>query len=59
MEKANSYPWIPGGGMAIEVSVDGKVRREEGCSGCGNGKGIVVMVVMEGVSDVVVIEGVS
>lgn len=30
MEKANSYPWIPGGGMAIEVSVDGKVRREEG-----------------------------
>lgn len=24
VEKANSYPWIPGGGMAIEVSVDGK-----------------------------------
>ncbi|XP_069168974.1 GRAM domain-containing protein 4 isoform X7 [Procambarus clarkii] len=23
IEKANSYPWIPGGGMAIEVSVDG------------------------------------
>lgn len=25
VEKANSYPWIPGGGMAMEVSVDGKV----------------------------------
>ncbi|KAK8739626.1 hypothetical protein OTU49_003434 [Cherax quadricarinatus] len=23
LEKANSYPWIPGGGMAIEVSVEG------------------------------------
>ncbi|KAK7084125.1 GRAM domain-containing protein 4 [Halocaridina rubra] len=23
LEKANSYPWIPGGGMAIEVSLEG------------------------------------
>ncbi|KAK4293739.1 hypothetical protein Pmani_033586 [Petrolisthes manimaculis] len=23
LEKANSYPWIPGGGMAIEVSIEG------------------------------------
>lgn len=39
VEKANSYPWIPGGGMAIEVSVDGKVGKWEGLPVVVTGEG--------------------
>ena len=39
MEKANSYPWIPGGGMAIEVSVEGKVSGGVTVGGDGSGGG--------------------